>query len=59
MASHLLEQFKQQIASLELEPSGGGCYEISVNGDLIYSKLETGEFPTDEDIAAKLTALAG
>jgi len=53
----LLETFKQQISSLELEPGGGGCYEITVNGDLIYSKLSTGEFPSDELIAEKLSAM--
>jgi len=36
---------KQRIGSLKLMPSGGGAFEISVNGQKIYSKLETGEFP--------------
>jgi len=36
---------KQRIGSLKLVPSGGGAFEISVNGKQIYSKLETGEFP--------------
>jgi selenoprotein W-related protein len=39
---------KQKIKSLTLVPSGGGCFEITVNGDLLYSKLQTGQFP-DED----------
>ena len=30
---------------MKLVPSGGGAFEISVNGKKIYSKLETGEFP--------------
>ena len=29
--------------------SGGGAFEIRVNGELIYSKLETGEWPEAED----------
>ena len=33
---------------LELEPSSGGCFEVTVNGRLVYSKLQTGKFP-DED----------
>jgi len=36
---------KQRIGSLKLVPSGGGAFEISVNGKKIYSKLDTGEFP--------------
>jgi selenoprotein W-related protein len=35
---------KQRIGSLKLVPSGGGAFEISVNGKKIYSKLEAGEF---------------
>jgi selenoprotein W-related protein len=36
---------KHRIGSLKLVPSGGGAFEISVDGKKIYSKLETGEFP--------------
>jgi selenoprotein W-related protein len=31
-----------------LTPGGGGCFEITVNGELIYSKLETGKFPDEK-----------
>jgi selenoprotein W-related protein len=30
-----------------LIPSDGGCFELKVNGELIYSKLETGRFPEE------------
>ncbi len=29
-------------------PSKGGCFELTVGGRLLYSKLKTGAFP-DED----------
>ena len=29
-------------------PSGGGCFELSVNGELIYSKLQTKQFPDEK-----------
>jgi selenoprotein W-related protein len=48
LTSKLLSKFKQQIHDLKLIPSGGGCFELSVNGDLIYSKLETGKFPDEQ-----------
>ena len=54
MATKLLTEFKQQLQGLELEPSTGGCFELSANGKPVYSKLETGEFP-DED--AMVTAV--
>jgi selenoprotein W-related protein len=36
---------KQDISSLTLVPASGGVFEISVNGEKIYSKKQTGEFP--------------
>jgi selenoprotein W-related protein len=31
-----------------LIPSGGGCFELTVDGDLIWSKLKTGTFPDEK-----------
>lgn len=50
MTSQLLETYKQKIKSLELVPSGGGCFELSLDGELVYSKLQTGEFPDEARI---------
>ena len=47
MTSKLLATYKQKIRELKLIPSSGGCFELSVNGDLIYSKLKTGQFPEE------------
>jgi selenoprotein W-related protein len=44
----LLDTYKQQIRDLKLVPSKGGCFELSVNGKLVYSKLETGKFPDEQ-----------
>lgn len=52
MTGVLLEDLKQKIKKLTLVPSGGGCFELKVNGELLYSKLETSEFP-DEHWALK------
>jgi selenoprotein W-related protein len=40
----------------KLIASGGGAFEISVNGELIYSKLETGEWPDFDAIAKQVKA---
>ena len=37
----LLKELEHVIESLTLIPSDGGRFEVSVNGTLIYSKLET------------------
>ncbi|HET6884460.1 MAG TPA: Rdx family protein [Pirellulales bacterium] len=47
LASRILAEFKMQIESLKLVPDKGGCFEVSLNGDLVYSKLKTGEFPDE------------
>jgi selenoprotein W-related protein len=44
----LLDTYKQQIRDLKLIPAGGGCFELTVNGKLLYSKLETGKFPDEQ-----------
>jgi selenoprotein W-related protein len=36
--------------------SGGGAFEICVNGELIHSKLETGEWPDFDAIAQRIKA---
>jgi len=36
-----LNQFEQFIDSITLIPSDGGRFEVTVNGDLVYSKLST------------------
>ena len=42
LADELLKNFEAQIEAVTLVPSHCGRYEISVNGQLIYSKLQTG-----------------
>jgi selenoprotein W-related protein len=37
----LLKQYEHVIESVALIPSDGGRFEVSVNGKLVYSKLET------------------
>ncbi|MBL8076344.1 MAG: Rdx family protein [Anaerolineales bacterium] len=41
LGTELLEHFEHLIESLTLIPSEGGRFEVSVNGQLIYSKLAT------------------
>jgi len=53
LADKILAAHKQKLEGLELVASGGGCFELSLNGKLLYSKLQTGSFP-DEDEMVKL-----
>jgi selenoprotein W-related protein len=52
LTAKLLQEYKQKIADLKLIPSGGGCFELTVNGELIYSKLKTGQFPDEGAMVA-------
>lgn len=54
MASRILSEFKQQINGFTLVPASGGCFELSLNGQLVYSKLKTGEFPDEARIVAQI-----
>lgn len=59
MTEKILWACKRKMAQLQLVPSDGGRFEISVDGELIYSKLETGEFPEEEQIVSQITKRAG
>ena len=48
--------YKQQINELRLLPGGGGCFEVSLDGELIYSKLKTGKFPDETAIVDSVGA---
>lgn len=50
----MLPRFKTAIQRMTLIPSKGGCFEITVGGKLLYSKLATGEFPAEEKMIAAI-----
>lgn len=56
MAAELVRHFgghgAQGIEEIVLIPSGGGCYEISVDGRLVFSKRATGRHIDDRDAVA-------
>jgi selenoprotein W-related protein len=54
MTEQLLEEFEGSIDEFTLIPSGGGVFEIEVDGDLIYSKKATGRHAEYEDAAGPL-----
>jgi selT/selW/selH-like putative selenoprotein len=41
-------------AEVRLRKSGGGVFEIMVDGGLRFSKKATGRFPTDEEVLGTL-----
>lgn len=47
MTGKILGAFKTNISEFKLIPSGGGCFEVTLDGELAYSKLKTGQFPDE------------
>ena len=43
--------------SPELIPGAGGCFEVVVNGQLIFSKNQDKRFPNDGEVVAAITEL--
>jgi len=51
-----MDQFKRKVRRFVLVPSDGGRFEVSIGGELVYSKLETGAFPEPRAIAGEVDA---
>lgn len=54
MAEELLEEHGQGISTLSLVPSAGGRFEVTVNGELVFSKAELGRFPEVKELREKV-----
>ena len=50
LAQAIMDEFGQRFGSIKLIPSDGGRFEVSIDGNLIFSKLETGRFPENTEI---------
>ncbi|MSR31912.1 MAG: SelT/SelW/SelH family protein [Gemmataceae bacterium] len=59
MTAKLLAHFKQAIGEFKLIPSDGGCFELTVNGKLLFSKLAEGCFPDEGKMLKAVEAKAG
>jgi len=49
--AELLATLEDKIESVKLVPSDGGKFEVTVNGKLVYSKLQTGRHPEEGEMA--------
>jgi selenoprotein W-related protein len=53
-----VEALGGKIKDFTLIPSKGGCFELTVDGQLVHSKLQSGQFPDAEDMVEKVGKLA-
>ena len=56
MAEQLLVAYKKDIAAFSLVPSDQGRFEVSLDGELVFSKLQEGRFPNDGEVEALIDA---
>jgi selenoprotein W-related protein len=59
LTAKLLAHFKMQIFEMRLIPSSGGCFELTANGKLVYSKLAEGKFPNEDQMLKELETILG
>jgi selenoprotein W-related protein len=52
--AELMKEFEFKIDSFSLVPSDGGKFEVSVDGDLVYSKLQTNRHAEPGEVAGML-----
>ncbi|RHW42136.1 SelT/SelW/SelH family protein [Neobacillus notoginsengisoli] len=53
----MFTHFRHNIKKMELVPASGGVFEVTVNGENLYSKNETGLFPKAEELINKMESL--
>tara|TARA_B100000902_G_scaffold77818_1_gene82573 strand:- start:1507 stop:1680 length:174 start_codon:yes stop_codon:yes gene_type:complete len=57
MAEQLLIEYKKAITEFSLVPSDGGRFEIEVNDELVFSKIEESRYPSFDEIKKKIDSL--
>ena len=59
LADELLKNYEHVIETIMLIPSEGGRFEVTVNGQLLYSKLETHRHAAPGEVLELVKKLVG
>jgi selenoprotein W-related protein len=54
LTEQLAKALKQKMTELTIAPFADGRFEVTVDGKKVWSKLETGEFPDEATLVAKI-----
>jgi selenoprotein W-related protein len=57
--AELIQAFEKDLQSATLVPSDGGRFEVTVDGTLLYSKLETGRHAEPGEVLKLMRAQRG
>ena len=52
LSSEILEEYSVEIDNWTLIPSSGGLFEITINGELAFSKKGEGRYPETGEVSA-------
>lgn len=50
MIGEIMGDLQDDVASLTLRTGDGGCFEWAVNGELVFSKKQSGRFPELDEL---------
>jgi selenoprotein W-related protein len=53
-----LEAYEERISELTIVPSGGGAFEVTVDGDLVFSKKSLGRHADHDEILSLVSEYA-
>jgi selenoprotein W-related protein len=59
LTAKLLPLYKSAISRFVMIPSKGGCFELTVGGKTLYSKLKTGTFPDEDELIEAVGKVIG
>lgn len=59
LTEELLKHYEHAIETITLVPSDGGRFEVTVNGDLLYSKLELHRHAEPGEVLGLVRKLVG
>jgi selenoprotein W-related protein len=54
MAQELLVTFEEELGGVMLRPGTGGVFEVSVGGEIIWSRKAEGRFPEMKELKQRL-----
>ena len=59
LLDELLKHYEHLIEEIKLIPSDGGRFEVTVNGQLLYSKLATHRHPEPGEVLGMVRKMVG
>jgi selenoprotein W-related protein len=59
LTGELLNNIEPEIESITLVPSDGGRFEVIINGELVYSKLQTGRHAETGEVVGLIRKMVG